>query len=102
MTVALLAAVSGLVWLLEDRVGVPDASSVFLLAVVVAASRYGTRMAIVAAVGASLVYDLFFIEPRFTVRVADPGEWLNLVVLLVVGIVVGRLAAAQLDRRSNC
>jgi two-component system sensor histidine kinase KdpD len=97
-TGALLAVVSGLVWLLEDRVGVPDASSVFLLAVVVAASRFGTGMAVVAAVGASLVYDLFFIEPRFTIRVADPGEWLNLIVLLVVGIVVGRLAAAQRDR----
>jgi two-component system sensor histidine kinase KdpD len=97
-TGALLAIVSGLVWFLEDRVGVPDASSVFLLAVVVAASRFGTGMAVVAAVGASLVYDLFFIEPRFTIRVADPGEWLNLIVLLVVGIVVGRLAAAQRDR----
>jgi K+-sensing histidine kinase KdpD len=97
-TAALLALVSGLVWFLEDRVGVPNASSVFLLAVVVAASRFGTRMAVVAAVGASLVYDLFFIEPRFTVRVSDPVEWLNLAVLLVVGIVVGRLAAAQRDR----
>ena len=97
-TAALLALVSGLVWFLEDRVGVPNASSVFLLAVVIAASRFGTRMAVVAAVGASLVYDLFFIEPRFTVRVADPVEWLNLAVLLVVGIVVGRLAAAQRDR----
>jgi two-component system sensor histidine kinase KdpD len=97
-TSALLALVSGLVWFLEDRVGVPNASSVFLLAVVVAASRFGTRMAVVAAVGASLVYDLFFIEPRFTVRVSDPVEWLNLAVLLVVGIVVGRLAAAQRDR----
>jgi two-component system sensor histidine kinase KdpD len=94
-TIVLLVAVSGLVWILEDRIGAPNASSVFLLAVVVAASRFGTGMAIVAAVGAFLIYDLFFIEPRFTVRVADPGEWLNLVVLLVVGIVVGRLAAAQ-------
>ena len=97
-TIALLALVSGLVWLLEDRVGVPNASSVFLLAVVAAASRFGTGMAVVAAVGASLVYDLLFIDPVLTLRVDDPGEWLSLVVLLVVGIVVGRLAAAQRDR----
>jgi two-component system sensor histidine kinase KdpD len=97
-TIGLLAAVSVLVFVLEDRVGVPNASSVFLLAVVVAASRFGTKLAIVSAVGGFLIYDVFFIEPRFTLTVADPGEWLNLVLLLVVGIVVGRLAASQRDR----
>jgi two-component system sensor histidine kinase KdpD len=98
VTVGLLAVVSGLVWVLEDRVGVPNASSVFLLAVVGAASRFGTRTAIATAVGAFLVYDVFFTEPVLTLTVADPGEWLNLILLLVVGIVVGRLAAGQRDR----
>ncbi|HEX2756535.1 MAG TPA: DUF4118 domain-containing protein, partial [Candidatus Limnocylindrales bacterium] len=98
VTAGLLAGVAGLVWVLEERVGVPNASSVFLLAVVVAASRFGTRTAIGTAIGAFLVYDLFFIEPVLTLTVADPGEWLNLVLLLVVGIVVGRLAAGQRDR----
>ncbi len=97
-TSAVLIAAIGLVWVLEDRVGVPNASSVFLLGVVVVASRFGTPMALVAAVGGFLVYDLFFIDPLLTLRVADPGEWLNLVLLLVVGIVVGRLAASQRDR----
>jgi two-component system sensor histidine kinase KdpD len=97
-TTGLLSAGVGLVWILEDRVGVPNASSVFLLAVVAAASRFGTRTAIANAIGAFLLYDLLFIEPRFTLTVADPGEWLNLVLLLVVGIVVGRLAAGQRDR----
>jgi two-component system sensor histidine kinase KdpD len=97
-TIGLLAAGVGLVWVLEDRVGVPNASSVFLLAVVAAASRFGTRTAIANAIGGFLLYDLLFIEPRFTLTVADPGEWLNLVLLLVVGIVVGRLAAGQRER----
>jgi two-component system, OmpR family, sensor histidine kinase KdpD len=96
--VALVAIVAGLVWILQDAIGVPNASSVFLLAVVVAAIRFGTTTAIAAAFAAFLVYDAFFIEPRLTLRVADPGEWLNLVLLLVVGIVVGRLAAGQRDR----
>ncbi len=96
--IVLVAAVAGLVWVLQDGIGVPNASSVFLLAVVVAAVRFGTTTAIGAAVAAFLVYDALFIEPRLTLRVADPGEWLNLVLLLVVGIVVGRLAAGQRDR----
>ena len=97
-TFGLLAVATALVWVLEDRVGVPNASSVFLLGVVVVASRYGTQTAIIAAVGGFLIYDLFFIEPVLTLRVDDPGEWLNLILLLVVGIVVGRLAARQRDR----
>jgi len=97
-TIGLLAVVAGLVYLLEDRLGVPNASSVFLLAVVVAATRFGAWMAIVAAVGAFFVYDLLLIEPRLNLTVADPDEWLNLILLLVVGIVVGRLAASQRDR----
>jgi two-component system sensor histidine kinase KdpD len=76
-TIGLLTAVSGLVWVLEDRVGVPNASSVFLLAVVVAASRFGTRTAIATAIGGFLVYDVFFVEPVLTLTVADPGEWLH-------------------------
>jgi two-component system sensor histidine kinase KdpD len=97
-TVGVLAAASVLVWILEDRVGVPNASSVFLLAVVVIASRSGTRNALVAAIGGFLIYDLLFIDPVLTLRVEDPGEWLNLILLLVVGIVVGRLAARQRER----
>ncbi len=97
-TTAMLGVVGLLVWFLEDWVGVPNASSVFLLAVVASAGRFGTRMAIVGAIGSFLAYDIFFVEPRFTVTVSDPGEWLNLVLLLVIGIVVGQLAAAQRDR----
>ncbi len=89
---------AGLIWVLEAVVGVPNASATFLLAVVAAASLFGTADAIVAAVGAFLIYDVFFTEPRFTLAVSDPGEWLNLLLLLLVGVVVGRLAAAQRTR----
>jgi two-component system sensor histidine kinase KdpD len=97
-TVALLAVMSGLTWFLENRVGVPNASAVFLLAVVVAASRFGTATAVATAIGGFLVYDLFFTQPVLTLTVSDPGEWLNLVLLLIVGIVVARLAAGQRER----
>jgi two-component system sensor histidine kinase KdpD len=91
---ALLGATTVLVALLEDVVGVPNASSTYLLAVLVAAGAYGTPAAVVAAVGAFLLYDFLFIEPLYTFTVRDPGEWLNLILLLVVGIVVGQFAAA--------
>ena len=41
-TFGLLVAGSVLIWILEKHVGVPNASSVFLLGVVIIASRFGT------------------------------------------------------------
>ena len=82
---------------LEGR-GVADASSTFLLAVVAVAVARGTGPALVTAVGSFLVYDFFFIAPLYTFTVRDPAEWLNLLLLLVVGAVVGRLAGQERDR----
>ena len=68
----------------ESRRVSPDASPAFLLAVVgVAVARDGPAVA--TAIGAFLAYDFFFIEPRYTFTVRDPAEWLNLLLLLVVG-----------------
>ena len=97
-TVASLIAVSGLVAILEGPIGVPNASSAYLLAVLVCAMAFGTGAGILAAFGGFLLYDFLFVEPVHTFVVTEPGEWLNLVLLLVGGIVVGQLAATQRAR----
>ena len=83
---------------LEGAAGFDDGSPVFLLAVVAVAVLRGTGPAIATAIGAFLVYDFLFIEPHYTLTVRDPAEWLNLILLLVVGVVVGRLAGRERDR----
>lgn len=87
-----------LVAVLEGPFGVPNASAAYLLAVVAVAALIGTGSAIVAAIGGFLAYDFFFTQPTYTLTVSDPGEWLNLVLLLVVGMVVGQLAGLQRQR----
>jgi two-component system sensor histidine kinase KdpD len=96
--VASLAAISGVVGLLESSLAIPDASAVYLLAVVGIAVAFGTTPAVVTAIGAFLTYDYLFIEPLYSFTVRDPAEWLTLLLLLVVGIVVGRLAGLQRAR----
>ena len=96
--VGALTAVTVAVAALEGPGGIPNASATYLLAVVVVAVAAGTTPAIVTAIGSFLVYDFLFIEPRFTFTVRDPAEWLNLLLLLVLGTVVGRLAGEQRDR----
>jgi two-component system sensor histidine kinase KdpD len=90
-----------LVAVLQERVGVPNASAVYLLAVVVVAVGFGTIAATAAAIGGFLLYDLLFTQPLHTFAVADPDEWLNLILLLLIGIVVGQLAAAQRNRAES-
>ena len=100
MAVALpaLAGATVAIIILEEYVGVPNASAVYLAAVVATAFVAGTSGAIVAAVASFLLYDFLFVHPIYTFAVADPGEWLNLVLLLFIAIVVGELAALQRAR----
>jgi two-component system, OmpR family, sensor histidine kinase KdpD len=93
-----LAGATVAIVVLEDYVGVPNASAVYLAAVVATAFVAGTSGAIVAAVASFLLYDFLFVHPIYTFAVADPGEWLNLVLLLFIAIVVGELAALQRSR----
>jgi two-component system sensor histidine kinase KdpD len=96
--VAALAVITGVVGLLEGSLAIPNASAAYLLAVVGIAVAFGTTPAVVTAIGAFLLYDWFFIDPRYTLTVRDPGEWLNVLLLLIVGTVVGRLAGRQRAR----
>lgn len=93
-----LAAATMLVAALEAYVSVPNASSVYLVAVVATAVVAGTAGAIVASVASFLLYDFFFTVPTFTFTIRDPEEWLSVILLLFVGVVVGQLAALQRSR----
>ncbi len=87
------------VFLIESPpIGIADASPVYLIPVVFIASRYGTWPGLVTAVAAVAVYDLLFTEPRFTLVVADPREWLDLILFLFVALAVGRLVAINAER----
>jgi two-component system sensor histidine kinase KdpD len=97
---ALAAATLG-VAVMEAYVGVPDASAVYLVAVVATAFATGTVGAVISAVVAFLLYDFLFVEPLHTFTVADPVDWLNLFLLLFVGIVVGQLTALQRSRAED-
>jgi two-component system, OmpR family, sensor histidine kinase KdpD len=100
--VGLLPLATLLIALVESPpLDIADASPIYLIAVVGIGVVFGTAGAIAAAVGSFLLYDALFVEPRFTLAVDDPEEWLNLLLLLFVGIVIGRLAALQAERAND-
>ena len=93
-----LAAATAVVAALEHAVGVDNASAAYLVAVVLVALLVGTDGAVVTAIGSATLYNYLFTEPRFTLAIHDPGVLLSVVLLLFVGVVVGRLAAMQRER----
>ena len=98
VSVPSLAGATLAVATLQDGLGIPNPSALYLVAVVASAVVSGTWGAVVVAVAAFVLYNFLFIDPRYTFVVSQPGELVNLIILLFVGIVVGRLAALQRDR----
>lgn len=73
----------------------------FLIAVIAAATQFGLRAGMAAAVSAFLICNFLFVEPRFTFRVADADDALSLFVLLAAGAATGFMAGRareQADR----
>src|SRR3954447_13796188 len=98
VAVPTLAVATVAVGVLQDGLGVPNPSAVYLVAVVATAIASGTLGAIATSVAAFVLYNYLFTEPRFTLSMHEPGVWLSVVLLLFVGVVVGQLAAMQRDR----
>jgi two-component system, OmpR family, sensor histidine kinase KdpD len=98
LAIVMLAITTALVAFLEGPVGIVDASPVYLLAVVVVGSRSGSAAAIATGIVAFIVYDVLFTDPRLSFVVADPQEWLDLLIFLLVAVAIGRLAAIERER----
>jgi len=96
---ALLAVTTAAIAVVEsEAAGQLDGSPLYLVAVVIVATRYRTAAGVATALAAFLVYNLLFTEPRFTLAVSDAREWLNLVLFLFVAVVIGRLAGVSANR----
>ncbi|WP_297780421.1 sensor histidine kinase KdpD [uncultured Roseovarius sp.] len=65
----------------------------YLLPVIVSASLYGFRAGLIAAIAAGIAYNFFFLPPFYTVIIYGPANIITAVLLVVVAIITGQLAA---------
>jgi two-component system sensor histidine kinase KdpD len=98
LSLALVAAFTGIVAFVRLAADVGNASMLYLLAIMASAVLLGSGPAIVSAVAAFASFNLFFVEPQYTFKVAEDEEWVALGLLLVSGVITGQLAAALRDR----
>lgn len=90
--------VSGLIWVLSADARIANVSILYLPIVLLTAARGGRGPAIAASLAAFVLYDLLFVEPRARLEVADPEQWLVLLLLLLAAVITGQVAADQRAR----
>jgi two-component system sensor histidine kinase KdpD len=98
LTFAAVAAATLGAILVDASLGAPNASMVLVLPVVLAAAFYGWGPALAAAVAGVVAYNFFLIEPRYSLRVADPSNLWALLLLLATAAVVSVVAAESRRR----
>lgn len=82
---------TGVIQLVPGADHVANVSLLYLLVVIGTAYWFGSGPSILAGVGAVLAFDWFFVEPRYTLSINKPAEWLALAIFLLTAIVINQL-----------
>jgi K+-sensing histidine kinase KdpD len=78
-------------WLLLPYTGSMFSALVFLLAIVLAGTRWNRGPVLTMAAAAALVWNYLFIPPRFTFHIAHPEDAIMFAMFFVVAISMGHL-----------
>ena len=89
--VVVVAAATGLSWLMFPFAHVANLIMTYLLGIVVIATRYGRGPSVVASAASVAAFDFFFVLPYLTFVVAETQYLLTFAVMLVVGLVISGL-----------
>ncbi len=92
MTIGLVAVVTAILFPIMELSGLQHGSVVYILPVLIAATRWGILPAIVAAVCGVLASAFFFYPPLYSLRITNPHEVLNLFLFITVAVMVSQLA----------
>ena len=93
VSLTLVAAATVLSSLVRPYISPINLVMVYLLAVVLAAVRFGLKPAILTAAFGVLAFDFFFIMPRWSFTVADTEYLFTFFGLFIVGVVISTLVA---------
>jgi two-component system sensor histidine kinase KdpD len=93
LSIGVVALTTGIGLILRPRLQVIDIAMLFLLSVIVVASRSSRRAAILASVLSIAVFDFGFVPPYYTLDVQDPSFFLTFAVMLTVALLMTHLTA---------
>ncbi len=96
-----VAAATGGVATLQSSTAVEGLGILYLLAVLAIAIRWGQLPALITAVLSVLTLNYLYIPPRHQLTIAHSSDVVELIVLLIAAVVVGRLAAVARERAAE-
>ena len=97
VSLALIALVTVVGVTIFERGNITNIGLLFLLPVMVAATRYGMRTGIATSLVSSLAYNFFYIPPTHTFTIQDPQNIITVLVLLGVAVAGSKLASQVRD-----
>jgi two-component system sensor histidine kinase KdpD len=98
VAIASVAAVSLCIAIAVQRFDDTNLSILYLVAVLFAAVRYGLGPASLASVLSVWAYNYFFVYPVFGIELNSLGDFLEVLIFLMTGVVTSQLAAGQRRR----
>lgn len=87
-----VAAIAGITSALLPQLGLAACALLFLMPVLIAASRGGIAPGLITALAGAAAYNFFLLEPRLTFRIHEAENLVSAVVLMAVALVISRLA----------
>lgn len=90
-----LAVATLLMLLARDRLDKAHVAMVYLLVVLGGSALGGRLLGLTLAASAFLLFDVVFLPPYYRLQVAEPLDWIVLIVFLVTGVVAAELLERQ-------
>jgi two-component system sensor histidine kinase KdpD len=94
LAVAAVALATALAWVARPILNDANVAMVYLLAIALVSLRFGRGGSVAASVASVLAYNFFFVEPIFTLNVADGQYLITFAVLMTVGLLIGWLMSS--------
>jgi two-component system, OmpR family, sensor histidine kinase KdpD len=95
---AVVAICTGIAWAMFPYFAFSNLIMVYLLGVIVVATRYGRGPSLVASLLSVGAFDFFFVPPYFTFAVSDTQYFVTFSVMLIVAVVISGLATRIRDQ----
>src|SRR5216683_1860247 len=90
---AVVGICTGIAWAMFPYFAFSNLIMVYLLGVIVVATRYGRGPSLLASLMSVGAFDFFFVPPYYTFAVSDTQYFVTFSVMLVVAVVISGLAA---------
>lgn len=88
---AAVAAVTGLNFILQRWIGYLPVALVYMVCVILLGIFVGRSATLFAATVTAVSWDFFFVEPRFTFRIGNTGDFMMFLTYFVVALAMGHL-----------